>query len=191
MNNLAYDYNDDVWEETLNGKIVAMSPRPATNHNIVSNNISNIFHNYLKGKPCKTFMDGIDVHMTEDDTVIPDALIVCERDKIKPDGIYGAPDLIVEVLSPGTAKRDKGYKKDLYERCGVKEYWIVDISNLSIEVYLINNGKYELDDVYLIYPDYLLKKMKREEKDAIAYEFKTSLFGDLTIKVKDVFDGMI
>ncbi|MCL2055330.1 MAG: Uma2 family endonuclease [Oscillospiraceae bacterium] len=190
MNNLAYNY-DDVWEEKLDGKIVLMSPRPITNHGIVAGNIYRIFGNFLKGKPCKAFMDGIDVHLTEKDTVIPDAIIVCNRDYIKHDGIYGAPDLIVEILSPSTAKNDKGYKKNLYEKCGVREYWIVDTANKSVEVYLLKDGRYELDEVYSILPDYLTEKMKPEELALVKYEFKTSLFDDLVVKIEDVFYGMI
>ena len=78
-----------------------------------------------------------DVHLSENDCVIPDVMIVCNSDIIKDNAIYGAPDLIVEVLSPGTEKRDRGYKKDLYERCGVREYWIVDPVSLTVEVYLL------------------------------------------------------
>ena len=119
MGNLAFQ--EDIWEEILNGKIIAMSPRPSVNHNIVMTNIYNIFTNYLEGNTCEAFTGGIDVHLTEKDTVIPDVMIVCNKEIIKKDGIYGAPDLIVEVLSPGTAKNDRGYKRDLYGKCGVKE----------------------------------------------------------------------
>ena len=128
-NNLAYLREGR--EELINGKIVAMSPA-ATNHNRVAGNIFNAFHNYLKGKTCEAFGDGADVYLTENDTVIPDIFIVCQKDIIQPDGIHGAPDLIVEVLSPGTAKNDKGYKKDLYESSGVKEYWMADPNMRSI-----------------------------------------------------------
>ena len=190
MENLAYI--DETWEELLDGKIVAMSPRPAANHNFTAENIHWIFKNYLRGnKPCRAIIDGIDVHLTEKDIVVPDVMIVCNMDIVKKDGIHGVPDLIVEVLSPATAKNDKGYKKDLYEKCGVKEYWIVDTENRSIEVYLLENNKYTLDNVYSIYPDYIIAKMKEEEKAAIIHEFRTSLFNDLVVKLEDVFEGLL
>lgn len=102
-------------------------------------------------------------------------------------------------MSPSTATNDKGYKKDLYEKFCVREYWIVDILSKSIDVYLLNDGKYSLDSVYSIYPDYILEKMTDDEKQkviTIITKFKTSLFNDLmyflmydtvSVKLEDVF----
>ena len=95
--------------------------------------------------------------------------------------------MIVEVLSPSTAKRDRGYKKDLYERSGIKEYWIVSPEDRSIEVYLLRENRYELDNVYSIFPDYELKRMTPEELAEIQMEFKCSLYDDLMISVEKVF----
>lgn len=188
MENLAYQ--DPVWEELIDGKVVAMSPRPTINHNIIAGNVFTIFHNFLKGKKCIPFADGVDLYLSEKDRVIPDMMVVCNSDIIKKDGVYGAPDLIVEVLSPSTAKRDKGYKKDLYERSGIKEYWIVDPENRSIEVYLLRENRYELDNVYSIFPDYDLNRMTPEELAEIQMEFKCSLYDDLIISVEEVFEKM-
>ncbi len=189
MGNLAYR-NEEIRTELLNSKIVNMTPRPAVNHNIVISNINHIFKTFLKGKNCTTFIDGVDVFLTKDDRVIPDVTIVCNKDIVKKNGIYGSPDLMVEVLSPGTAKNDRGYKKDLYERCGIKEYWIVDTESRSIEVYWLKDGQYVLEDVYSIFPDYLLEKMTEKEKEEVAKEFKTFLFPDLTISLEDVFENL-
>ncbi|MDR1702018.1 MAG: Uma2 family endonuclease [Sporomusaceae bacterium] len=188
MSNLAY--KEKARFEIHNGQIVNMSPSAVVNHNRVIVNITRIFSTYLKGRFCTVFSDGVDVHLTEKDTFIPDVMIVCNKDIIKNDGIYGAPDLVVEVLSPGSAKNDRGYKKDLYEKSGVKEYWLVGIETRSIEVYLLKDGKYILDNVYSIFPDYELKKLTAEEKAAIAYEFTPSLFPEMTIVIEDVFEGM-
>ena len=114
-------------------------------------------------------------------------MIVCQPEILQDDGIHGAPDLIVEVLSPSTAKRDRGYKKDLYERSGVKEYWIVDPMNKAIETYLLKNGKFVFDNLYSLYPDCDLKRMTSEEIAKIPTEFKCSLYDDLTISIKKVF----
>jgi len=172
MDNLAYQ--DNVWEELLDGEIVAMSPRPSPDHYSAAENIQGIFKRFLKGKPCRVFLDGLDVHLTEKDIAIPDIVVLCDRNKIKKDGIHGAPDLIAEVLSPDTAKRDRGYKKSLYERCGVQEYWIVDPDERFIEVYLLVNGKYVPGGVY-----------RKPDK------FKTSLFNDaLIIDTNEVFEEL-
>ncbi|MCL2089369.1 MAG: Uma2 family endonuclease [Oscillospiraceae bacterium] len=187
--NLAYDY--EAWEEKIGGKIIAMSPRPNSNHNFVSGSIYSLFSNYLKGKPCLPIVDGMDVFLTEDDTVVPDVMIVCDKDKIKRDGLHGVPDLVVEVISPTTVKRDRGYKKELYEKCGVKEYWIVDPNNCIIEVYLLKDARLELDDIYTLYPDYMLSRMSREEKDGLVYEFSSCLFPDMKISLEDIFENVM
>ena len=187
--NLAFQ--EDVWEELIDGQFVAMSPRPNTPHNLVSARLHSIFDYYLRGKPCTPFADGTDLYLSEKDQFIPDMMVVCDRDKIKDTGVYGAPSLVAEVLSPSTAKRDKGYKKNAYEAAGVQEYWIVDTNIKSIEVYLLKDGRYTLDEVYSIYPDSVLKKMTEEERAAIPTEFRCSLFDDLTIRLEDVFERVM
>ena len=190
MSNLAYNYFDDVPDEMLDGEIVLMAPSPNIEHGDAGHNITAIFKRYLKGKSCRAFGDNTDVFLTENDRVIPDAMIVCNKDIIKSKGIYGVPNLIVEILSPSTAGRDRGYKKRLYERCGVKEYWIVDVSNRTIEVYLLIDGKYELDNIYTHYTNWWLEGMKEEDKAKLVYEFKTHLFDDMIIDVREVFEDI-
>ena len=73
MENLAYQ--DPVWEELIDGKVVAMSPRPSINHSIIATNIQNIFAYYLKGKKCIPFADGVDLYLSEKDRVIPDMMV--------------------------------------------------------------------------------------------------------------------
>lgn len=174
--------------EKLNGRLFLMSPSPSINHNRVAGNIFNAFHNYLKGKTCEAFGDGADVYLTEHDTVIPDIFIVCQKDIIQPDGIHGAPDLIVEVLSPSTAKNDKGYKKDLYESTGVKEYWIADPNMRSIEVYLLSNGKYSLDEIYALFPDGF--GITEQEKADTKKEIPVSMYPDFSIPLKEIFHNL-
>jgi Uma2 family endonuclease len=144
----------------------------------------------LKGKPCKPIADGADVILTRTDRVVPDFIVVCNKSIIRHTAIHGAPDLIVEILSTKTAKRDKGYKKDLYERCGVREYWIVLPLQRSIEVYALIDGKYELIDVYALTPDRELAEMTDEEKAALVYEFSPYIFPGLIISLNDVFEDI-
>jgi len=183
--NLAYQ--EEIREERIDGKIVAMSPRPAWNHNRIASNIFYLFESYLRRKKCTPIVDGVDLYLSEDDWFIPDFMIVCDPDKIKSDGVHGAPDLVVEILSPSTAKRDKGYKKDVYARAGVKEYWIVSPGDKSIEQYFLKDGQFILHEIYTVYPDYILKKMNEEERAAVVTEFKCSLYDDLIISLEDIF----
>ena len=188
--NLAYLQND-VWEELIDGKVIAMSPRPTTDHYHVSFNIAYIFTTYLRGKRCTPFGDGVDLYLTETDRFIPDGMVVCDTEKIKRDGVHGAPDLVVEVLSPSTAKHDRGRKKQVYEQCGVSEYWIVDPANKTLEQYLLQQGAFTLHEVYAIYPAYMLDKMTEEERAALPASFRCSLFEDLDIVLEDIFDRIL
>lgn len=183
--NLAYQ--EEPKKELLNGKTVMMAGA-SVNHNRVAGNIYYSFRSYLKGKKCEAFSDGVDVYLTDADRVIPDAMIICNKNIIKADGIHGAPDLIVEVLSPSTAKNDKGYKKDLYEQSGVKEYWIVDPAMRSIEAYLLENGRYILKDFYGLFPDNL--GLTEKEKAESKKEIPISLYGDFSIPLEEIFQDL-
>ena len=185
--NLAYQ--EERREELIGGKVVMMSPA-STNHTFVSGNIHGIFWHYLKGKKCTPISDGSTVYLTDDDHFVPDFMVVCDPDKIKSDGIHGAPDLVVEVLSPSTAKDDRTRKKEIYEACGVPEYWLVSPTDKSIEVYLLESGKYILHDVYTVRPDWVLKQMTDEERAAIVTEFKCHLYDELIIRLDDIFGDL-
>lgn len=191
--NLAYQ--DDAWEkrreELINGEVVRMSPRPAFNHNQISYNIAILFGNHLKGRKCTPIADGMDLFLDDKNRFVPDFMVVCDRDKIKWNGVHGAPDLVVEVLSPSTAKSDKKHKKDVYARCGVREYWIVDPIGKSIEQYLQDNGQLVLHDVYTHHPDYMLEDMTEEDRAAVVTRFKCCLYDDLDICLEDVFYDLL
>ena len=190
MKNTAYQ--DDFFRyECYNGKLVAMSPRPSIDHSRVVGNIYRLLYGFFRDRSCEAFSDGIDVHFDEKTWVVPDGMVVCRHDFIKRDGIYGPPDLIVEVLSPGTAKNDKGVKKKIYESFGVAEYWIVDINNRSVDVNCLQDGRYVLEEVCSIYPEYLLKKMSEQEKEKAKDEFYSRRFPELKVSLKDVFEDVV
>jgi len=182
--NLAYQ--EEFKEELIGGKIVMMAPA-ATNHTFVSGNIYAIFWHYLRGKKCTPISDGSTVFLTEEDHFIPDVMVICDPSKVKKDGVYGAPDLVVEVLSPSTMHRDKTHKKDVYAKCGVREYWLVSPGDKSIDVYRGENGKFSLHSVYALHPDWELARMSEEERAAVVTHFKCGLFDDLDIALSDVF----
>ena len=97
------------------------------------------------------------------------------------------PDLVVEILSPGTAKRDRAHKKDVYEQCGVPEYWIVEPTSKSIETYLLQDGRYTLDNIYFYHSAEDMQYLTDEEKAALVTEFKCHLYDDLIIRLDDIF----
>lgn len=186
--NLAYQ---EEWrEELIDGKVVMMAPA-SMNHVFIAGNIYNAFSNYLRGKKCTPIMDGALVCLTENDHFIPDMMVVCDRSKITDNGVFGAPDLVVEVLSPSTAKNDKTHKKEIYAKCGVREYWLVSPSDKFIEVYHNSGGEFVLYDVYTVYSDWLLSKMSEAERAAVVTHFKCSLFSDFEISLSDIFRGLV
>lgn len=137
MDNLPYIDDITVKEkiELIDGKVYMMSPRPKVTHALATGNIFREFSIHLRGKKCTAFCDGVDVFLDNNNRLVSDVMIVCNPDIIKEDGIHGAPDLVVEVLSKTTAQRDKGRKREIYAKSGVKEYWIVDTWGKYIEVY--------------------------------------------------------
>lgn len=178
--NLAYQ--EEPREELLHGEIYMMSS-PSVNHNRVAFHIATAFQAHLKGKTCEAFTDGTDVYLTDNDRVIPDVMIVCNRNIIQNDGVHGAPDLVVEVLSPSTAKNDRGYKKELYEKSGVKEYWIADPSARSIETYQLADGRYSLDGIYQLAND----GMTGREKESCTDTIPVPLYHDFNIPLEEIF----
>ena len=186
MDNLAYI--DEYREELLDGKIICMAP-PFVNHNIVTGNIFILFKKYFKGKPCEAFTNWGYVHFSKKDNVIPDVMVICKKDIIKRDGIYGTPDLIIEVLSPSTAKNDRGYKKNLYEKHGIGEYWIVEPDACTVEVYYLKEKTYILDDVYSFIPGYNEEKMINFNDEEKKKNIRSLLFHDMEILLDDVFSN--
>lgn len=184
--NLAYREKPEM--EIIGGKVIMMAS-PTLNHIFTAGNIYAIFNNYLYGKPCAPFPDGTTLFLENGERYKPDMMIVCDPKKISRKGISGAPDLVVEILSPSTFRHDRGRKKDAYERHGVREYWIVDPANRSVEQYVLENGAFVLRDVYTDYTPEMLEDFEDEEEKlaAVVTEFQCSLFDDLTIRLKDIF----
>jgi Uma2 family endonuclease len=116
--------------ELIGGVPYNMSPAPRVPHQDIAGELFYSLHIFLEEKPCRLLMAPIDVFLPDgvDDSaetvVQPDVLVVCDRGKIDEDGIHGAPDFVAEVLSPATAYKDLNDKRMLYERSGVREYWI-------------------------------------------------------------------
>ena len=181
-------YNDKYYKvEIINGIEIVMVAPPFLNHNVVKDNVLHIFRNHLKNNICRPFGDNVKVVLEENSYVIPDFFVVCDKSKRQRDGIHGAPDLIVEVLSPSTEKIDRGEKKDLYQRVGIKEYWIIEPNKKVIEVYLLKSSVYVLDAVYRIPAEY--EPIEDKEKEPL--EFDVSSFNELTVRLCDVFEDVV
>jgi Uma2 family endonuclease len=133
--------------ELINGQLY-MSPAPNTNHQRVSGKIEFLLKAYVENNCLgEMFHAPYDVYLDEENNAVqPDIIFVSTQNAsiVKPHGIVGVPDLIVEFLSPGNNKHDLVTKKELYEKFGVKEYWIIDPATKEAFVYQLENKQYTL-----------------------------------------------
>lgn len=150
-------WNEDERIEIINGEAFMMAT-PSRIHQEISMAIAAQLYNFLEGKQCKVYPAPFGVRLFEQDgdspenvdTVVePDISVVCDRNKLDKHGCKGAPDLIVEILSPSTRRYDRLVKLNLYQRAGVREYWIVDPENRSVMVFLPDaSGSLRLHEDY-------------------------------------------
>ncbi len=170
--------DDERWE-LINGTAYNMTPAPSVQHQRIVIELARQFANYFQGKACEVFVAPFDVRLPQGDekdedidTVVqPDIVVVCDPGKLDEKGCRGGPDLVVEIISPSTVRKDLKEKLNLYERASVKEYWIFHPSDKTVMIFKPDTrGRYGRPEVST--PD-----------DSI----KTSLFEDLTIDLKSVF----
>ena len=171
---------DDKRRELIDGFVHLMTPAQKRRHQGISSLLNYYFVNYLKNKNCKVYTAPFDVRLPKNgetgDTQIytvvqPDISVICDLEKLDDRGCIGAPDLIIEILSPSTAKKDINDKFILYQESGVTEYWIVNPNDENINVFVLDaKGKYQLMGMY-----------------AGDMKIKLSIFNDFEIKLTDIF----
>ena len=160
-----YSYADYLkWQlpemvELIQGKIFKMSPAPNSLHQKVSLELSRQIANFLKGKKCQAFSAPFDVRLpnsaeeNKDHEILtvvqPDICVVCDISKIDEQGCLGAPDWVIEILSRFTSSKDLRNKFDVYEKSGVREYWVVHPAEQTVLVYILENGKYKSKKPYI------------------------------------------
>ncbi|RRN01644.1 Uma2 family endonuclease [Bibersteinia trehalosi] len=151
--NGSYTYADYLmWKfkekvELIKGKIMEMSPAPARFHQRISMKLTSEFLKVFDNHQCQLYAAPFDVRFPDENgniknVVQPDLCVICDLNKLDEKGCIGAPDLVVEILSPGNTKKEMKYKYELYQEQGVKEYWIVDSQNRNIYIFILENGKY-------------------------------------------------
>ena len=176
--------------EIIGGKKF-MAPAANTRHNAIGGRLYMFIGTYLDAKDLGyCFTDSADIHFPDGSLFSPDFSIVLKENEqiINWRGdIYGAPDMVVEVLSYSTRRKDITIKKDTYEANGVREYWIVDPWAKIIDVYLLRDGKYFLDNEYMLPDDNDLKSMTDAEKAEIKNEIQVSILDGLKIPLNYIF----
>jgi len=136
--------------ELIKGRIFKMSPAPNRMHQDLSFRIHLLIYNFLNSSKCKVYSAPFDVRLprkSKDDkdiiTVLqPDICVICDESKLDDKGCLGAPDVVVEILSPGNNAKEMKNKYEVYEEAGVKEYWIVSPQNETFLVYTLIDAKY-------------------------------------------------
>jgi Uma2 family endonuclease len=145
---------EDVRYELIDGEAYLMAPAPDLAHQDVAGEIYFQIRKALQGRPCRPFIAPVDVRLPKHteadeqvDTVVqPDVFVVCDAGKLDRRGVRGAPDWVVEVLSPSTASHDQILKRTLYERHGVREYWLIHPMDRVLTAYRLENGEYGKPD---------------------------------------------
>ncbi|MDD2510876.1 MAG: Uma2 family endonuclease [Syntrophomonas sp.] len=170
--------DEERWE-IIDGVPYDMSPAPSTKHQAISMELGRQIANYLRDKECQVFAAPFDVRLPLNEEkneeifniVQPDLSVICDPSKLDEQGCKGAPDLVIEIISPFTAKKELNEKFNLYERSGIPEYWVVFPKFNVVVVYSLDDeGRYQKSGEFT--SDQLLS---------------TKLFPGLEIKLEDVF----
>lgn len=150
------EWDDGIRYELYDGVPMALASPTDTHQQVLTALLLQI-GNYLEGKRCRVYPAPFDVRLFQNakdrpedvSTVVqPDLMVVCDHSKVDRHGVHGAPDLVVEVLSESTRRIDRLTKFNLYQRAGVREYWIVDPDAHTVAVHLLQDGQYGSPDFY-------------------------------------------
>jgi len=144
-------FDDDKRYELIDGAIYLMSPAPTLKHQKISHELSRQLGNFLLDKSCDIYAAPVDVCLNaagdDDRTVVqPDIIVVCDASKLDGKRCNGAPDMVIEILSPSSVSRDMLVKFNKYLMAGVREYWIVNPENKTVHVCVLKDSKYEITD---------------------------------------------
>ena len=152
------EWTDDRRWELIDGLEYDMSPAPSRIHQKLSGELFVRIYNALKDEQCEVYAAPFDVRFSENSTasdeeiftvVQPDIVVICDASKLDERGCMGAPDLVIEILSPFTAAKDMKTKRDLYEKYGVSEYWLAHPTDKTFMIYHLKQDKqYAKAEIY-------------------------------------------
>jgi Uma2 family endonuclease len=176
---LTWEFEERV--ELLRGKIHSMGAAPSTTHQRISRKLMGVMISAFKNHSCELFIAPFDVRLLDKKkstldkeiyTVVqPDLCVICDDAKIDERGAIGAPDLVIEILSPGNSNKEMKYKFDLYEEAGVLEYWIVNPADKTVFIYVLQENQF-------------IGMHPLIEEDAI----QSKLFPELDFKLESIFN---
>ena len=176
--------------EIIGGKKI-MAPVPNPTHGLIVMRLGMIIGNYLDAHDRGYVLgENTDVHFPDGNLFKPDLVVITAENSSIIDwrrGINGVPDMVVEVLSRSTRRKDLTIKKDIYESNGVREYWIVDPWVKGVTVYLLRDGKYFLDDDYVLFDAEEFELLNDDEKADVKYDVPVKILDGLKIPLKYIF----
>lgn len=173
---------EPVKTEKIDGVIYNMSPSAGFMHSQINGNIYHAIKRQLKNSVCVVSIENLDLYLSDDEYLIPDIMLICDRQRIKNDKYKGVPRFIAETLSPGTALRDRTIKLEKYAKLGVDEYWIVLPKERAVEIYYLEDGRYQLKESYILEED---EKDEHYNADRV---MALRAMPVVTIGLKEIFD---
>lgn len=168
--------------EKIDGVVFNMSPSAGFMHSQINGNIYHAIKRQIKDSVCVVSMENLDLYLSEDEYLIPDIMLICDRHRIKNDKYRGVPRFIAETLSPRTALRDRTLKLEKYARLGVDEYWIVMPKERSVEIYYLEGDKYQLKESYILEED------EKDENYNADQVLALRAMPAVTIGLREIFD---
>ena len=187
---LAIDMRETFYE-IINGEKILYSSG-TIEENLVTGNLLMLFAMHVKNKRLGFIFPHLVTELPDGNIVIPDIIFFDKtQEKIgvkNPHNRFrGVPDMVAEIFSRSTMRRDISVKKDIYERNGIMEYWIINPWSETIEVYLLRDGKYFLDDVYQNYSENELAELTEEERAEVKMEIPVAVLDDFKVKIRNIF----
>ena len=172
-----------------------MAPAASPRHGRLLFRLGIALDDYTYDNKCGyVFTDNVDVYLPDGNLFKPDLVVVTKENSGIINwnkAIFGVPDMVVEVLSKSTRKKDVTVKKDIYEKNGVKEYWIVDPWVKSVSVYILRDGKFEFDEEYVYYDKDEWEDLTDEQRAEAKFDIKVSIFENCVVNINDIFSWMV
>lgn len=176
--------DDYIRNEKIDGTIYNMSPSGGFMHSQINGNLYHAIRQQLKNSICVVSVENLDLYLSEEEYVIPDIMVICDRSQIKKDKYRGVPRFVAETLSPATSLKDKTVKKERYAQLGIDEYWIISPRERSVEVYYLEDEKYKLVGSHILVED--------EEDENYNAELLLTMraLPTVSIVLKDIFENV-
>lgn len=170
--------------EKINGVIYNMSPSGGFIHGQINGNIYHSLRRQLKNSICAVSVENLDLYLSEDEYVIPDVMLICDRNQVKKDKYHGVPRFVVETLSPATSLKDKTVKKEKYAQIGIDEYWIISPKERSVEVYYLEDKEYKLVASYILVDDH------EDEEYNAGLILSLRAMPTISMELQEIFEGI-